>query len=141
VSRKGWLILLTSVLVPGFLFLGLVVTFSSRNLPRPIPDGVYRASVGADLVAIEGRRIRFVVQGRDPGPTGAVVKECDDTVYPDGSIVAYPMTSAELFSGPVYGRYDWSWDGQVITRREIERPGRKRSDLSPPIAFTRSARP
>jgi hypothetical protein len=92
-------------------------------------------------VAIDGDRSRFVVHGRDFAPTGVIVKEYDYySVYPDGRLVFGPRTSAEAIGGPV-GRYDWSWDGRVITRAELPAKGKTPADLGPPLIFRRAAEP
>ena len=139
-NRRGWLILVGSLFLPGLLCLEAFILFHKESpRPYPIPDGVYRPATGDDLVAIEGDRIRFVVHGRDPSPTGMVVREyLHYAVNPGGELVAYPMTSAEALGGPV-GRYDWFWDGKVITRREplLQKPAR----LEPTLIFRRAAEP
>lgn len=145
-SRRGWLILVGSLFLPGLLCVEAFVLFHKESpRPRPIPDGVYRPATGDELVAIEGDRIRFVVHdvvhGRDPAPTDVVVKEYDYySVYPDRALEAGPMTSAEALGGPV-GRYEWSWDGTAITRRSVLEKGQRPADLEPPKIFRRAVEP
>jgi len=87
-----------------------------RESPHPIPDGVYRSAAGNEQIAIAGKRIHFVLQGTDRSAS-TVEKEYNYTAYPSGRVELYPMTSADALSGPV-GRYEWSWDGTVISRRD-----------------------
>ncbi|HEV8198473.1 MAG TPA: hypothetical protein VGS03_00470 [Candidatus Polarisedimenticolia bacterium] len=137
-SRRGWLILVGSLFLPGLLCLEAFVLLHKEPYHERIPDGAYRPASGDDLITIDGDRIRYVVHDKDPAPTSVFVREYDYSVNQDGTLFVQ-MTSAEFGNGPV-GRYDWSWDGNVITRRE--NPLRKApSGHEPPLIFKRAAEP
>ena len=129
-SRKAGLILVAFIVVTGLPLIGwLAFRCQSGEPPHPIPDGVYLSDSGDERITIEGKRIRFRLHDAEPARREFIELEYDYAVYSDGRVQPHPMSSADALGGPA-GRYEWSWDGTVISRRDAR-------DVEPKVTFAR----
>ena len=96
---------------------------------RPIPTGTYVSASKEESVSVVDRKIRFHVKVGDDGPSGFLDGTFNYSVWPDGTIMPHGMTSVE--AGGLVGRFEWRWDGENITQRDMKSQG-------PPKTFRRS---
>jgi len=82
---------------------------------QTLPSGMYRASTNDQRVLVQGRQIRFWIVLEESRTNLHKEAFPDHSVWPNGRLQSFPMREAEAVLG--VGRFDWSWDGTNILRR------------------------
>ena len=113
---------------------GIVLVFESCIVERrPIPFGTYLSPSGEESVSAREFQLHFHVRVDNEHPDRFVDRSYDYGVHKNHIALHSDMaaTSAEAAFG--FDRYDWSWDGEAIIRRD-PRSGEI-------VRFTRQRRP
>jgi hypothetical protein len=99
----------------GVLVLALVTSCMAATLR--IADGVYREPAKVETVTTNGELIEFQVRVVAGDQDRIVNRRYNYSLQADGKIRVIASSNDSVF---VFGimKYDWSWDGKSITRKD-----------------------